>query len=409
MTVPGRLTVRPDGRVTGQASITWNDPWPCVNHGTGSGAMRGVIMHTMVGNLPGTVVEFNDPAKQVSAFFGIDQAGHIHQFLGVGLGEFSWAQEAGNLEWYSIEHADNGSTENPLTPAQIIASAQVVECLSAYAAFPLQVTDSTEGRGYGTHVMGGAAWGGHTCPGPGPRAGQRTAIIDLAKQIRHGIEPPPPPAAVSDYVTTGKESFAQVAQAHGTRTALIIRLTLEHDKLFVPHLATYIDADDLNAPMPKGITLRVPGPAIAIEPKARPVRKAAAAVRGAVMSTASAGHSAVRAEPAMTAGTAAGALSAGVALLQHKAGLHLSVTEVNAAITVIVAVAGIVTTVSTRPVRVGVIATALATLASAASTFGVHLPPAVVGGEMPVAALIAALLIRSHVSPKSAPGGTAVG
>jgi len=133
-------------------------------------------------------------------------------------------------------------------------------------------------------------------------------------------------------------------------------------------------------------------------PKHR-VRKAAAAVRGAVMRTASAGHAAVAAEPALTAGTAAGALSAGVALLQHKAGLHLSVTEVSAAVTAIVALAGTATTIATRPVRVGVIATALGTLAAAASLFGVHLPPAVVGGEMPAAALIAALLVRQHVSP----------
>ena len=151
--------------------------------------------------------------------------------------------------------------------------------------------------------------------------------------------------------------------------------------------------------MPKGITLRVPGPAVAIEHKPRPVRKAAVAVHAAVMRTAGVTHAAVRAEPAMVAGGAAGILSAGTALLQHHIGLHLTVTEVNAAITAIVALAGTVTTIRTRPVRVGVIATALATMATAAASFGVHLPPAVVGGEMPVAALIAALLVRQHVSP----------
>ena len=214
---------------------------------------------------------------------------------------------------------------------------------------------------------------------------------------------------VSDYITTGKESLAQVAQAHGTRTAVIIRLTLEYDKLFVPHLASYIDAENLNAPMPRGITLRVPGPAVVIEPKPRPVRKAAVAVRAATIRTGNATHAAIASEPALTAGGTAGILSAVLALFQHHLGLHLTVTEVNAAITTLVAWAGIVTTIDTRPVRVGVIATALATLATAVASFGIHLPPSVVGGEMPVAALIAALLVRSHVSPKSAPGGTAVG
>ena len=193
MTIPGRLTIADDGRIIGPAALSYNDPFPCVNGMYGSGAMNGVVMHTMVGNLPGTITLFNDPARQASTHFGIAQDGSIHQFGPIGKGWCAWAQVAGNLAWYSIEHADDGNTENPLTEAQIVASAQLVEALSAFAGFPLQVTDSTTGFGYGTHVMGGAAWGGHTCPGPGPRAGQRQAIVDLAKQIRNPPAPPPAP------------------------------------------------------------------------------------------------------------------------------------------------------------------------------------------------------------------------
>jgi hypothetical protein len=43
--------------------------------------------------------------------------------------------------------------------------------------------------------MGGANWGGHTCPGPGPRAAQRAGIIALAKQIRNPPAIPPKPPA----------------------------------------------------------------------------------------------------------------------------------------------------------------------------------------------------------------------
>jgi hypothetical protein len=186
-TVPGRLHVRPDGRVAGPAQIEYNDPFPTKNGSWGSGAINGVVMHTMVGNLPGTIELFNTDrgADSASAHFGIGQQGHIHQFGPIGKGWIAWAQVAGNEAWYSIEHADNGDTHNPLTDAQITASAQLVEVLSRFAGFPLQVTDSVDGRGYGVHNMGGLAWGGHTCPGPGPRAGQRDAIIELAKQIRH--------------------------------------------------------------------------------------------------------------------------------------------------------------------------------------------------------------------------------
>lgn len=193
-TVPGRLHVQSDGRVAGPATIEYNDPFPCPNGSWGSGDMNGVVMHTMVGNLPGTIQVFNQPSYQASAHFGIDQQGHIHQFGPIGKGWIAWAQVAGNEAWYSIEHADDGNTENPLTDAQITASAQIVEVLSRYAGFPLQVTDSVTGRGYGIHNMGGAAWGGHTCPGPGPRSGQRAAIIELAKDIRHQHAAPAPPA-----------------------------------------------------------------------------------------------------------------------------------------------------------------------------------------------------------------------
>jgi hypothetical protein len=195
MTTPGKLQVGNDGKLTGPASITFNTPWPCPNGtpGGSSSQMMGVIMHTMVGNLPGTIATFNDRAKQASAYFGIGQDGGIHQFGPIGLNWEAWAQVEGNRAWYSIEHADDGKTENPLTDAQITASAQLVEVLSRFAGFPLQVTDSAGVKGYGTHVMGGAAWGGHSCPGPGPRAGQRAAIIALAKEIRAGAAPKPEP------------------------------------------------------------------------------------------------------------------------------------------------------------------------------------------------------------------------
>lgn len=136
------------------------------------------------------------------------------------------------------------------------------------------------------------------------------------------------------------------------------------------------------------------------------VRKAAAGVRHRAKRTVTAARTAVRGEPVMTAGGTAGMLAAGTALLQHHAGLHLDTAQLNAVITALVALAGVASTIRTRPVRVGVMSTALSTAATAAATFGVHLPPAVVGGEMPVAALIAVLLVRSHVSPRTRPAAS---
>src|ERR1700735_4419882 len=105
----GRLSVDTSGRLRGPASITYNDPWPCPNGRPGMvvpKGIMGVLMHTMVGNLPGTITVFNRPSFQASAHFGIDQNGHIHQFGPVN-GWMAWAEGAGNPHWYSIEHADN--------------------------------------------------------------------------------------------------------------------------------------------------------------------------------------------------------------------------------------------------------------------------------------------------------------
>jgi hypothetical protein len=193
--VTGKLTVdTSSGRVTGPAAITYNSPWPCANGAWGSGAMMGVVMHTMVGNAPGAVSWFNNPASQASAHFCIAQDGAVTQMGPVGKGWIAWAEAAGNPEWYSIEHADDGDPANPLTPAQITASAQLIECLSAFAGFPLQISDSPSVKGYGWHGMGGEAWGGHPdCPGDVRRA-QRPQIIALAMAIRSGGTAAPAPA-----------------------------------------------------------------------------------------------------------------------------------------------------------------------------------------------------------------------
>jgi len=186
VTVPGKLAVAGNGHVTGPANIRYNDPFPTHNGTYGSGAMMGVVMHTMAGDLPGTVSWFNNPAAEASAHFGIAENGEIWQFGPVGKGWIAWAQAAGNHAWYSIEHADAGHPSNPLTAAQVTASAQLVELLSRFAGFPLQVSNSPSVKGYGWHGMGGQAWGGHPdCPGD-VRKAQRTAIITLAKAIRKG-------------------------------------------------------------------------------------------------------------------------------------------------------------------------------------------------------------------------------
>jgi hypothetical protein len=223
--------------------------------------MDGVLMHTMVCNLPQCVATFNDPARQASAHFGIAQNGDIHQFGPLGAGWAAWHAMAANQRYYGIEHADNFDQHNPLTPAQIHASAQLVELLSRFAGFPLQVTDTPGGRGFGTHVMGGAAYGGHTCPGPGPRAAQRQPVLELAKNIREGVRPAGPHEVT--WETHGHGSLTALADARSTTPMRILNLTAHHFGGFGPGLSAYADGifrGDVSpaAPMPDGLRLRVP-------------------------------------------------------------------------------------------------------------------------------------------------------
>lgn len=188
----GKLTMSPDGRVHGPAEIEYNDRFPCVNGTPGGMSVPhetlGVLMHTMVSDLPSAVQAFNTVGFEASAHFGISESGLIHQFGPVN-GWRAWHAKSANGQYYGIEHADAGDPDRPLTQQQITASAQLVELLSRIGNFPLQVTNTPGGEGYGTHNMGGASYGGHTCPDLPPahvRSAQRPQIIALAMAIRSG-------------------------------------------------------------------------------------------------------------------------------------------------------------------------------------------------------------------------------
>ena len=257
MATPGKLTVGHDGRVTGPATISHNDPFPCVNGAFGSGAMSGVVMHTMVGDLPGTVSWFNNPKAQASAHFGIAQDGEIHQFGPIGKGWIAWHAGAANHSWYGIEHADGGKPSTPLTPEQVTASAQLLECLTAFAGLPLQISDSPSVKGYGWHGMGGQPWGGHPdCPGE-VRKAQRAKIIALAMAIRSGGSAPDE-GFHGEYVTAGLYSLAQLAAKLKVPPAALLRMTAVHFGSFGDPLAAYLNAihagtKPAGAILPRGI------------------------------------------------------------------------------------------------------------------------------------------------------------
>jgi hypothetical protein len=229
MGTPGKLHLLDHGGLAGDINITYNDPWPCVNGtpGGGSSNMMGVVMHTMVGDLPGTKVVFNRPGFNASAYFGIGQLGETHQFGPIGKNWKAWAQGNGNGPWYSIELADHGNPNNPLTWAQILATAQIVEFLSRFAGFPLQVTNSTGTKGFGVHNMGGAAWGGHTCPDMPPRhvrSDQREVVLKVAHAIRSGV--PHEQKGPFRHESNGNKTLEQIAQGRGVTVDQLVDTSL---------------------------------------------------------------------------------------------------------------------------------------------------------------------------------------
>jgi hypothetical protein len=251
---PPRLHIDPaDGKLKGPAAITYNTPWPTGN-GTpgGFGTAFGGVMHTEVGFEHSVIHEFNDPAAQASAFFSISVTGAIHQYGPLGKDWKAWTQAAGNTHYRGVEHEDQGDPNKPLTPVQLAASAQVFEAMSAFDGWPLAPTDNPNGgRGIIFHVDGGAAWGGHDCPGP-VRERQRPALIALAKQIRA------PQPGLIHYRTTGRESFTELAAELKVKARLLLRHNGGPDRPWPAGFGDYLDAGNLAAPMPAGITLRVP-------------------------------------------------------------------------------------------------------------------------------------------------------
>lgn len=256
-----------DGWLQGPVSITHMTSPNHYSSGFADKA-RGLVQHTEDGFTAGTVATFMSEASQVSAFFGVSESGAAQQFLPVGHGYVAWAEGAGNPDWRSCECEDMTKTGQPMTQAQMVAFAQILEACSEYDGFPLQITDDVNGTGLITHGDGGVAWGDHPdCPGD-VRKAQRPQIIALAASIRAGGTPAPPAKAatvpsVIEWTTEGQLSLAALAKAHGTEPSTILRMTAERSPgaIFEPAAASYVNEvfGRDSEPMPPELKLFLPG------------------------------------------------------------------------------------------------------------------------------------------------------
>lgn len=171
-------------------------PWAAhhdLSRTRGNGPMTecyGVVLHVNESE-QGTSVDWfsGDQSvnpESVTPTFQVYKDGSTVQFLPI---EWSpWCQIDGNWHYGAVETA--GLHTEPLTPAQVHACARIMAAYHRLLGVPLKLANSPGKRGLGTHAMGGAAWGGHPCPGDA-RTAQRADILAVARRL---VAPPPAPA-----------------------------------------------------------------------------------------------------------------------------------------------------------------------------------------------------------------------
>lgn len=187
-------------------------------------ASRGVVFHVNAGN--GDPYNWwTNPADPnvASAHLQIMKSGELRQY--VPLDRIAWAEVDGNGSWHSVE--TEGFPTELLTDAQFATFARLLAWGHTSGwGWPLQVCDDPSGTGLGTHQMGGAAWGGHACPGP-VRAAQRPALLAAAQQIAAG-QPGP---TVGDVMTEAQA--AQLAAIASAVASIQVTVADSHGGLLV--------------------------------------------------------------------------------------------------------------------------------------------------------------------------------
>lgn len=153
----------------------------------GQEAVYGLVVHVMEGTLEGSRSWFNNPDAQASSHFGTGRDGRLEQW--VDTKDRAWAQAKGNRTWISIEN--EGKVPQALTKEQLEKVAQVFAWIvRTHKDVPYQVSHDPNTKGLGYHRMGGAAWGGHSCPGDAIIA-QLQSIVYRARVINNDAPPIP--------------------------------------------------------------------------------------------------------------------------------------------------------------------------------------------------------------------------
>lgn len=164
----------------------------------------GLVLHVAEGN--GSLHDYFQRSvhpNRKSSTWWCGKSGRLEQYLDSQT--VPWSQGDGNATYASVE--TEGYATEPLTDAQVITLAHLYAWGAQVHGWPYAAVDTPGQRGLILHSDGGAAWGGHACPGP-IRAAQRADILSLT--------PPSPPVQEDD------DMPGLIAQATGdTRVYLV--------------------------------------------------------------------------------------------------------------------------------------------------------------------------------------------
>lgn len=140
-----------------------------------------ITLHIMAGYLAGTDSTFQDTTRKTSAHYGIGRDGTLHQY--VRETDTAWADANGlsNQTGISIEHEGGLPQQQPVTDAEIEASAQLCADISRRYGLGRLWHDGVKGNVYLHREIPGSTH--TTCPDLAPNGLPYQRVIDRANQI----------------------------------------------------------------------------------------------------------------------------------------------------------------------------------------------------------------------------------
>ena len=157
---------------------------PNYTPGRGGHTIDHITLHIMAGYRAGTDATFLNPATKVSATYGIGRDGAVHQYVRESDTAWADANTLSNQTGISIEHEGGLPQQQPVSDAEIEASARLCADISRRHGLGRLWHDGIRGNVYLHREIPGSTHA--TCPDLAPNGLPYQRAIDRANQILAG-------------------------------------------------------------------------------------------------------------------------------------------------------------------------------------------------------------------------------